>query len=219
MDVYECIKTRRTIKKFKDIEIPWDDIVKLLEAGKSAPSSGNLQNWKFIVIKDKGVIAEMAEYCGNQLWIAKANALIAVVGDLDKAKRFYGIRGERLYAIQNCAAATQNILLMAHALGIGAAWVGYMEEEKVTAALTLPEEMRPQCNIALGYPAEQPPTPPKYTLENSMYFRQFGGQGNRIQDIPQYSGEYSYKIKKAIDMGKNVVQKVNKKLSGEDKEE
>jgi nitroreductase len=216
MDVYECIKTRRTIRKFKDIEVPWDLIVKLLEAGKSAPSSGNIQNWKFIVINDKSAKTEISEYCGNQLWMANAPVLIVVVSDSDKAKRFYGIRGERLYSVQNCAAATQNILLMAHSLGLGGAWVGYMEEYKLGPALTLPEGIRPQAIIAIGYPAEDPPCPPKYTLENVMYFRQFGGQGNRIKDVPQYKGEFSYKIKDAIDKTKDVAIKINKKLTGED---
>jgi len=216
MDVYECIKTRRTVRKFKDIEVPWDNVVKLLEAGKSAPSSGNIQNWKFIVIKDKAARVQVAEYCGNQMWIAKAPVLIAVVADVDKAKRFYGIRGERLYSCQNCAAAIQNMLLMAHSLGLGGAWIGYIEEDKIIPMLTLPPGIRPQGIIAVGFPAEEPPAPPKYTLENVMYFRQFGGQGNRIQDIPQYKGEFSYKIKGAIDKTKEIAGKMNKKLLGDD---
>lgn len=219
MDVYECITTRRTVKKFKDVPIPWDNIIKILEAGKLAPSSGNIQNWKFIVIQDKEAKIEIAEHCGGQHWVANAHTLIAIVADVDKARRFYGVRGERLYAIQNCAAAAQNMLLTAHALGLGAAWIGYIEEEKIATVLTVPKECRPQCLIALGYPAETPPTPPKYTLENVMYFRQFGGQGNRVRDIPQYAGEYSYKIKGAIDFGKDLIGKVNKKLLGDNEEE
>jgi len=214
MDVYECIKTRRSIRKFKDIDVPWELVVKLLEAGKSAPSAGNIQNWKFIVIVDKEAKQEIAEFCGNQLWMARAPVLIAVVADVDKARRFYGIRGERLYSIQNCAAASQNILLMAHSLGLGGCWVGYMEEDKITSALTLAQGIRPQAILAIGYAAEDPPCPPKYTLENSMYFRQFGGQGNRIRDIPQYKGEFSYKIKGAIDKSKEMARKINDKLVG-----
>jgi nitroreductase len=214
MDVYECIKTRRTVRKYKDIEVPWDNVCKILEAGKSAPSSGNIQNWKFVVVKAKAQKAEIAEYCGNQMWIAKASVVICVVADVDKARRFYGIRGERLYSAQNCAAAAENMLLMAHALGIGGAWIGYMEEDKIISALTLPQGIRPQCILAFGYPAEMPPAPPKYTLENVMYFRQFGGQANRTKDIPQYKGEFSYKIKDAIDKTKEIAQKMNDKLMG-----
>jgi nitroreductase len=214
MDVYECIKTRRSVRKYKDIEVPWDLIGKILEAGKSAPSSGNIQNWKFIVIRDKGARQEIAQFCANQQWVANAPVIIVVVGDVDKAKRFYGIRGERLYSSQNCAAATENMLLMAHALGLGACWIGAIEEDKVASALTLPDGIRPQSIITIGYPAEEPPCPPKYTLENVMYFRQFGGQGNRIKDIPQYKGEFSYKIKGAIDKTKDVAKKINDKLVG-----
>lgn len=214
MDVYECVKTRRTVRKFQEIDVPWDNVCKILEAGKSAPCSGNIQNWKFIVIQDKAARAEIAEYCGNQLWMAKAPVYIVICADVDKAKRFYGIRGERLYSIQNCAAAAENMLLMAHALGLGSAWIGYMEEDKVAAHVGLPPEFRPQAVIVVGYAAEQPPAPPKYTLENSMYFRQFGGQGNRIKDIPQYKGEFSYKIKSAIDGTKAFAQKLNDKIAG-----
>lgn len=216
MDVYECIKTRRSIRKFKDIQVPWDLIVKLLEAAKSAPSSGNIQNWKFIVINDKDAKREIAEFCGNQLWIAKAPVILVAVADVDKARRFYGIRGERLYSIQNVAAAVENVLLMAHSLGLGGCWVGYMEEDKITSALTLSPGIRPQAVIPIGFPAENPPCPPKYTLENTMYFRQFGGQGNRIRDIPQYKGEFSYKLKSAIDGTKNVAKKINDKLVGKE---
>ncbi|MFT4344041.1 MAG: nitroreductase family protein [Candidatus Woesearchaeota archaeon] len=219
MDVAECILKRRTVRKFKDMPIPWEYIIKILEAGKAAPSSGNIQNWKFIVIDDNDAKKQLAEYCGNQFWMARAHTLIAIVADIDKAKRFYGIRGEKLYSAQNCAAAAQNMILMAESLGLGTAWIGYMEEEKVSEALTLPDEFRPQSIIAFGFPAETPPVPPKYTLENVMYFRQFGGQGNRIRDIPQYAGEYSYKIKAAVEKGKDLIQKVNKKLSGDDEQE
>jgi len=216
MDVYECIKTRRTVRKFKDIDVPWEFVSKLLEAGKSAPSSGNIQNWKFVVIKDKAAKRDIAEHCGNQLWMAKAPVIIAIVADVDKARRFYGIRGERLYSTQNCAAAAENMLLMAHSLGLGGAWVGYMEEDKIIQLITLPEGIRPQAILVFGYPEEVPPVPPKYTLENVMYFRQFGGQPNRIKDIPQYKGEFSYKIKDAIDKTKDIANKINKKLVGED---
>jgi nitroreductase len=219
MDVYECIKTRRSIRKFKDVEVPWDLVVRLLEAGKSAPSAGNIQNWKFIVITDKAAKQEIAEFCGNQLWIAKAPLLIVPVADVEKAKRFYGIRGERLYSAQNIAAAIENILLLAHSEGLGACWIGYMEEDKLASHLGVPEGIRPQAVIALGYPAEKAPVPPKYTLENVMYFRQFGGQGNRIRDIPQYKGEFSYKIKGAIDKTKEIAQKLNEKLVGKEDEE
>jgi len=219
MDTYEAIKTRRTIRKFKDVEIPWENIIKILEAGKSAPSSGNIQNWKFIVIRDQDQRKELAEMCGNQHWMARAPVLIAVVADVEKARRFYGIRGDRLYSIQNCAAAATSMLIMANDLGIGGAWIGYMDEEKVSAALTLASNIRPQVILALGYPAEEPPCPPKYTLENVMYFRQFGGQGNRIDEIHKHTGEFSYTIKNTLDKTKKLGKKVNDILMGNEDEE
>jgi len=84
------------------------NIGKLLEAGKAAPSSGNIQNWKFIVITDKDQRKQLAEFCGTQLWMAKsACAMIVGVADTDKARSFYALRGERLYSTQNCAAGSR----------------------------------------------------------------------------------------------------------------
>jgi nitroreductase len=219
METYQAIKSRRTIRKFKDVEVPWEYVIKLLEAGKSAPSSGNIQNWKFIVIRDTDQKKELAEMCGNQHWIARAPVLIAVVADVDKAKRFYGIRGDRLYSIQNCAAAATNMLIMANDLGLGGAWVGYMDEEKVSTVLTLTPNMRPQVILAIGYPDEDPPCPPKYTLETVMYFRQFGGQGNRIDEIYKHTGDYSYTLKKGIDKVREVGKKINDVIMGNDEDD
>lgn len=219
METYEAIKTRRTVRKFKDVEVPWENVVKILEAGKSAPSSGNIQNWKFIVIREPEAKKELAEMCGNQHWMARAPVLIAIVADVDKAKRFYGIRGDRLYSIQNCAAAATSMLIMANDLGLGGSWIGYMDEEKVSSALTLTSNMRPQAILAFGYPDEQPPCPPKYTLEAVMYFRQFGGQGNRIDEIHRYTGDFSYNIKKGIDKTRELGKKVNDILMGNEEDD
>jgi len=85
-------------------------------------------------------------------------------------------------------------------------------EEKLRDILALPDGIRPQAVLTFGYPDEKPVTPPKYTLEDVMFFRQFGCQGNRIDDIPRYKGEFSYKLKNVLDKSKEALDKAGKLL-------
>ena len=212
MDVFECIKTRRSIRKYQDVPVEWDKIGQILEAGKAAPSAGNLQDWRFIVILDAGQRKGIAEACLQQDWIAKAPVHIIVVAEPEKSKRFYGIRGERLYNIQDAAAATQNMLLMAHALGLGSCWIGAFEEDKLRTVVNMPSEIRPQAVVTIGYADEKPPEPPEYTLENIMYFRNYGTQPNRVKDIPKYTGFTSDIIQRNLKKGSTVFQRMAEKL-------
>src|SRR3989338_8621934 len=115
-DILDLIKERRTIQQFLPKFVSWEIISKVLDAGRHAPSSGNLQNWKFIVAIESEVKHKLAEACYDQYEIALAGALIVVCAEPEKAERYYGLRGERLYSVQNCAAAIENMLLEAHSL-------------------------------------------------------------------------------------------------------
>ncbi len=131
MNTEECIKTRRSVRKYKDKQVDWDLITNILDAGKFAPSAGNIQNWKFIVVRKEDVIKKLAKASFDQDWMEDAPVHIVVVGEPEKASRFYGARGERLYTIQSCAAAVENMLLVANELGLGSCWVGAFDESKV----------------------------------------------------------------------------------------
>ena len=113
MDVFEAIRTRRSIRKYKDKPVPWDNIVTIMQAGKYAPSAGNLQNWKFIYVKTDDKRSAIAKACLGQEWMEIAPVFIVVVAEPEKAERHYGTRGARLYTTQACAAAIQNMLLIA----------------------------------------------------------------------------------------------------------
>ena len=169
-DILDIIKSRRTIKHFLPKFVSWNNISKVLDAARHAPSCGNVQNWKFIVIFEPGQKQQIAELAYEQYHIAMAGVLIVVCAEVEKAERYYGARGERLYSIQNCAAAIQNMLLEAQSLGLGTTWIGAFDEEGIKSMCGIPEEVRPQAIIALGYPKEIPPKPPKYPLETVTYF-------------------------------------------------
>ncbi len=204
MDTLECIKTRRSVRKYRDEPVAWEKIGMVLEAGKSAPSSGNLQNWKFIVVTDEEKRKGIANACIQQYWMFQAPVHIVVCADPRKAVQFYGIRGDRLYSVQNCAAAVQNMLLAAHDQGLGACWVGAFDENELKKVLSIAEEIRPQAVITIGYSDEVVPEPVHYTLENLVFFEKWG---SRIKDLDAVLGHYGNKLHKHIDAAKKGVSK------------
>ena len=193
--VFEAIKTRRSVRKYLGQQIPRELTTKVIDAGRFAPSAGNLQNWKFILCEKQSVRNGIADACLQQWWISSAPSIIVLVAEPDKAKRFYGLRGERLYTVQNIAAATMNMLLCAHSLGLGACWVGAFDEDKVSRVCSIPEEYRPQAIITLGYADEHPPEPTKYPIETITYFNSWR---SRIEDIEAYFGFHSVKMEEGL---------------------
>ncbi|MEE9525903.1 MAG: nitroreductase family protein [Candidatus Woesearchaeota archaeon] len=214
MDVAKCIKTRRTIRKYLDKEIPWDLISKILDAGRLAPSAGNLQNWKFIAVTNAGKKRHVAEACLQQTWMTEAPVQIVICSEPQVAERYYGTRGERLYSIQNCAAAAENMLLRAHSLGLGACWVGAFDERMLGKAVGLPEEARPQIVLTIGYPAEKVKEPSKYPIENVAYLNGWRG---KIKDVMEYLGYHSVNVQKGIRKGKRVLEKGAEKVAKKSK--
>ncbi len=208
-DILELIKSRRTIRKYLPKHVDWERVSRVLDAGRHAPSSGNLQNWAFIVVCEPDLRKQIAEACLQQWWMMEAPVHIVVVGEPAKAERYYGVRGERLYTIQNCAAAIENMLLEAHSLGLGTAWVSAFDEDALRRIIRGEEFIRPQGVITLGWPAEIPSKPPKYPLESVVFFNVWR---NRIKDPARYMREYSLLIKRGVEAGKKIIKKAAEKV-------
>jgi len=153
LDFPEFSKSRRSIREYKDQDATKEQLMKLIEAAQSAPSAGNCQPWHFYAIKDKKLQAQLKENAYNQDFILTAPACIVVCTDSKRNESRYGERGKNLYAIQDTAAAIQNILLCAKDMGLGTCWVGAFDEAKVAETLSLPEKYRPVAIISVGYPA------------------------------------------------------------------
>ncbi|NLO89337.1 MAG: nitroreductase family protein [Clostridia bacterium] len=154
-DVFEVIKERKSIRAFKSQDIPDTTVTRLLEAASRAPSAGNLQPWKFYVVKIREIKEKLAGAAYNQRFIIQAPVVIVVCALPEESALRYGERGRSLYCIQDTAAAVQNLLLSAWALGIGSCWVGAFDEGAATSALELSKRERPVAIIPLGYPAEE----------------------------------------------------------------
>lgn len=151
MDAMEAITTRRSIRKYTDK--PLDDhlIQTILEAGFFAPSAGNQQPWHFVILDDKTLFENILTFHPHAHMLSKAQKAILVSGDLSLEK-FKG------YWMLDCSAATQNILLAAHANGISSCWLGIYPREdriiKMRELLHIPTHVVPFSLISLGYPAE-----------------------------------------------------------------
>ena len=158
MDVFEAIKTRRSIRAFTQEEISEEEVERILDAARQAPSAGNIQPWIFVVVRRSDMKRRLSKAALNQFFIEEAPVVIVVCADQERSGRGYGSRGVNLYCIQDTAAATQNILLAAHALGLGACWVGAFDEEEVRLILRAPRKVRPVAIIPIGHPAEKPRT-------------------------------------------------------------
>lgn len=152
MDAEDVILTRRSIRKYTKKSIPDELIKELLDAGVSAPSAGNQQPWQFIVIDDRKVLDETSQVLPNGKLLKDADKAILICGDLSQEKH-------EGYWMLDCSAATQNMLLAAHAKGLGACWLGvYPREERVENLKKLfktPEHIIPFSVISLGYPDEK----------------------------------------------------------------
>ncbi|MDI6642646.1 MAG: nitroreductase family protein [Candidatus Hodarchaeaceae archaeon] len=147
MEVLEAIRTRRSVRKYEKRSVPEEFVRKILEAGRWAPSASNAQPWSFIVLRDEGVRKEVARAATYGRFLAEAPLGIAVVVD----------PAASTHPVEDGAIATQNMLLAAHALGLGTCWIGSYGssyEERVKEVLGIPEDKRLLSIISVGYPAE-----------------------------------------------------------------
>ena len=162
MEALEAIRTRRSIRAYQDRPVPEELILKLLAAAMQAPSARNQQPWQFVVIDDRAILAKIPPFIPNAAMAGKAPLAILVCGDLSLEK-------SEGYWIVDCAAAVENMLLAAHALGLGAVWCGvYPREARMEGLgqlIGLPKNVIAHSLVVLGYAADQVPAEDRYRPE------------------------------------------------------
>ena len=210
MDAFEAIITRRSIRKYKKIPVEVEKIGMLIEAGRYAPTAGNLQPFKFIIVVREEQRKAIAEACLQQYWMETAPLHIVVVSEPWKSKQFYGSRGEKLYSIQNCAAAVENILITATSVGLGSCWVSAFEENMLRDIVGVPEEKaRPQAVVTIGYPDEVVPVPQKYRFYDRAYLNVWD---QRITDLEKYFGYFGRRTRRNVEKGIEFLKKATERL-------
>ncbi len=171
----ENIMTRTSIRKYTQQPVEDCKVETMLRAAMAAPTAVNKQPWHFVVVNDKTILGKLAGEGRRGDMLRNAPLAIVVCGDMNKA-----LEGPiRDFWIQDVSAATENLLLAAHALGLGAVWTGlYPNTERagqVAQTLGMPETMMPLCTVIIGYPDEQPTPKDKWKPENVSY-NVFGGK-------------------------------------------
>ena len=186
------LKARRSIRRLRPDPVPRELLIEALDAARWAPSAHNAQPWRFVVVTDKHVKEELAKSMA-EAWrrdlladgvpegkvrelteasierFTKAPVLVLACLSMEGMHEYPDERrrrAERIMAVQSVAAALQNLLLAAHALGLGACWycAPLFCPDVVRRVLGLPEDLEPQALVALGFPAEEPEPPPRKPL-------------------------------------------------------
>ena len=154
----DFILTRRSIRRFTPEPVPSSDQEALLRAAMAAPSAKDLRPWTFVVIDDRAVLKGITEFHPASSMLLEAPLAIVVCGDLE--------RDAGGYWVQDCSAAAENVLLAAHAIGLGGVWLGVHtrpeREHALRSLLHLPAHVEPLCILAIGHPAETPPPKDRY---------------------------------------------------------
>ncbi|MBW3012912.1 nitroreductase family protein [Candidatus Woesearchaeota archaeon] len=212
MDVYELIKKRRSIRKYRPDPIEWDKVAKILNAGHHAPSAGNLQSWRFIVVKDPETKNKIANAAFNQLWMETAPVHIVICASLSRSSQTYGVRGERLYVVQDCAMAAMSMLLAAESLGLATCFVGAFDEGQLKRDLDIPDNARPQGIITLGHADEKVPAPSRFRLDDLTYFGKYGTRHEEKDLFPV--GQHVEPVAAAIEKLKKgrILERLKKKV-------
>ena len=162
MEIQHALTTRRSIRKYTQEKVPDIQINNMLEAAMYAPSANNKQPWHFVIIRNKETLEQIPIFHPNAKMIKDASLGILVCTDDD-------IENSVGYWIQDCAAATQNILLSAHGMGLGAVWCGiFPREERIVGIkklFSLPQNITPFSLISIGHPDEQKEQPQRFSKE------------------------------------------------------
>jgi nitroreductase len=173
LDVFEAIETRRSIRTFTNEKVSDEEVQKLIDAARRAPSAGNIQPWEFVIVRNSNTKYKLSVAALNQTFINEAPVVIVVCADEPRSSWSYGSRGASLYCLQDTAAAIQNMLLAACALGLGTCWIGAFHENEVTKVVNAPIGVRPIAIIPVGHTAEKPRARQKRPLKKIVHHETF----------------------------------------------
>ena len=196
MEFDEVLKGRRSIREYLDKEVNKRLLAEILDAGRYAPNSGNVQNWRFVVVENIEKRKNIAIACSNQLWMMQAPVYIVVCNKVADVERMYSDKAE-IYSVQNCAACIENILLAATNLGLAGCWVGSFDEDKIIATLKIPDGIKVEAVLTIGYGAEKVAMPTRHRINFITYFDDWGNADGSFGTLP--IGKHKERIKSKIE--------------------
>tara|TARA_Y100000310_G_scaffold203527_1_gene203776 strand:+ start:18560 stop:19150 length:591 start_codon:yes stop_codon:yes gene_type:complete len=196
MDFKKVFLGRRSFRKYKKKEVPINLIGEIIDLARYTPSSGNLQNWRFVVVTDQDKRNQIAEASMQQHWMSEAPVHIIICNDYEDVKKHYGKLG-KMYSIQNTANISLAITLIAYDLGLGSCWVGAFDNEAVQRILEIPNNMDPEVIIALGYAHEVKEPSMRDDPEYMTFFNSWGNIGVSFPSHLERIKKHIKKLKKS----------------------
>ncbi len=169
MNVLDAIKTRRSVRKYKPDPLPEGDLKKIMAAAQLAPSAGNKQPWRFVVVRDPEKRRRLAEVARKQLWIADAGVIVAALAMDKKSPEVY----ER-WAERDVMTAVEHMVLAAWELGYGTCWIGAFQQNEVKKLLGIPKEMTVVNLLPIGVPDQEPEARSRKPLEELFHGEEYG---------------------------------------------
>ncbi len=172
MQLDKAIKSRKSVRKFKNKKPSWKDIIECIDAARFAPMAGNNFTLKFILIDDPKKIQKIAD-ASQQNFIAEAKYIVVVCSDKKRLTNAYGELGEK-FNKQQVGAAIENFLLKIEEKGLATCWIGYFEEEIIKRELKIPEDIEVEAFFPVGFEKEKSYTRrAKIDLNNILYFNEY----------------------------------------------
>jgi len=172
MDLFEVIERRRSVRKYKPESIANEDLKKILEAGRLAPSGGNRQPWFFVVVKEAETKKALSTAANSQKFIANADVIVVALG-IPRIEH-HPLSSTRIPYLQDPMIAVEHMILAATALGYGTCWIGAFNESQVKQILKIPENLRVIALLPVGVPDENPPPRPRKSFKE-IFFKDFYG--------------------------------------------
>lgn len=199
----EAIANRKSVRHYTAKPIAIENVYEILDAARSAPSAGNIQDRLFIVVTKEELKAEVAKAC-DQPFVKTAPVLVVVIADMDLIGERYGQRGKELYAFCDASAAIENMLIQATGMGIASCWVGAFHEPDLRAALAIPERFKPIAVVTFGYERESFERPvEKFDVSALAFKEKFGkhqkaeweGLAKEVEDLKSAASLLDQRIK------------------------
>jgi len=177
MELNKAIKSRHSVRKFKDKKPNWRDILEAIDSARYAPMAGNNFTLKFILVSDKEKIQKITDAC-EQDFVGKAKYLVVVCSNPSRTINTYD-QGE-VFVRQQAGAGIQNFLLKLQELGLSTCWIGYFTESQIKKTLKIPEHVQVEAVFPIGYELKNPKTRrAKIDLDNILFFEQYDEKNKR----------------------------------------
>jgi len=171
MEFYNVLDSRRSIRSFKDKAIHDDKLNRILEAVMSAPTAGNLQSYRVLVVRDRATKEALCKAAWDQKFVMEAPVVLvfSTLSWISESK--YAHRGRELYTIQDATIATTYAHLAAVAEGLGSCWVGAFDPDQVSAAVDLPKDQTAVALLPIGHPKKVPGRTSRIPMKDMVTFQ------------------------------------------------